>query len=242
MSIQKKQIPTELKEALDEVGNEFNETPFSFLVESSIQYRLREILSEEHGSTSIKVETKDVTDYKRDYIDTFKQRNSIDLVQAEVNLGKGGDHNDHLIDLCIFEGSKQLSATVKNGSKYFDKDQIEAAIEIKYVKNDNMLGSIWKDDNAPKNLEELKDIREESSDSKQFFKDIIKLSNLDAENRVLVVFSNKNILQQPYNSENWQKEGVDSKYSGDAIERLQNLLDVLDEEDIALREVHIEPE
>ena len=242
MSIPKKQISVEVEEALEELGNEFNTTPFNFLVESSIQYRLRDILSDEYNSTSIDVETKDVTDYKSDYIEAFKDRDSIDRVQTEVNLGKGGDHNDYLVDICIFREGKELNATIKNGSKYFNQDQIQTAIEIKYVKNDNMLGSIWKDDNAPENFEELKNIRENSSDSKQFFKDITKLSQLDAENKILIVFSNKNILQQPSKSEDWQEEGVDDKNSGDAIKKLRNVISILHQEGIALREVHINPE
>lgn len=242
MSIQKKPIPNKVEKALEETKKEFNKKPFNFLVESSIQYRLRDILSEEHSSTNIEVEKENVTDYKSDYIEAFEDKNSINLVQAEVNLGKGGDHNDHLVDLCIFRQDQDLSVEINNGSKYFDSDQIEMAIEIKYVKNDNMLGSIWSDDNAPGNLEELKEIRETSNDSKQFFKDIVKLSQIDAENKTLIVFSNKNILQQPSDSRNWKEKGIDDKKSEDAIEKLQNLLDILDQENIALREVHIEPE
>lgn len=242
MSIQKKPIPTKVEKALEETKNDFNNKPFNFLVESSIQYRLRDILSKEYSSKTIRVEKEDVTDYKSDYIEAFENKNSINLVQAEVNLGKGGDHNDHLVDLCVFKNDQDLGVQINNGSKYFDSDQIQTAIEIKYVKNDNMLGPIWSNENAPGHLEELKNIRKNSSDSKQFFKDIIKLSQIDAEDKILIIFSNKNILQQPADSKNWEEDGVDDMNSEDAIERLQNLLDILGQENIALREAHIELE
>lgn len=241
MSIQKQLIPRRVEQSLEQVKDEFNKNPFNFLVESSIQYRLTDILSDKYDSTSIQVDKENVTNYKSSYIDVFEDKNSINLVQAEVNLGKGEDHNDHLVDVCVFEECQDLSVKINNGSKYFDSDQIKTAIEMKYVKNNNMLGSIWNNDNAPENLEELKKIRKNSSDSKQFFKDIIKLSQLDTKNKILIVFSNKNILQQPPDSQNWKEEGEDNKNSKKAIEKLQNLLDILHQENIALREVHLEP-
>ncbi|MFB6182667.1 MAG: hypothetical protein ABEI78_01250, partial [Candidatus Nanohaloarchaea archaeon] len=178
------------------------------------------------------------------YVNSFKEDNSINRVKAEVNIGKGSGKTDELIDICIFGGEDQVKIKYDEGSKYFDKEEeqgLHTAIEVKYVKNDNLPGSVWENpENRRKENAELPQSPEDIEDTtKQFFKDIQKLSNLNAENKALLIFSNKNIFQQPDNQDKkWTDQAEDQKNNAKAIRRLRNLKEVLGD-DIALREVHM---
>jgi hypothetical protein len=239
-------LPKDLEDGIDDIREEFREDPTEYLVESSIQYELVNILKDYYGENldadvSIK---NNPPKYKKEYVNSFKGDNSINRVKAEVNIGKGSGKTDELIDICIFDGEDQVKIKYDEGSKYFDEEEergLHTAIEVKYVKNDNLPGSVW--ENPEKRRKENAELPQSPEDiedtTKQFFKDIQKLSNLNAENKILLIFSNKNIFQQPDNKdEKWTEQGKDQENNRKAVRRLENLKKVLGD-DIALREVHL---
>lgn len=259
--MRKKELLSRIDEAVEDVRDDFHTNPASFLVEATVQDALvTELNKKFEGKTSIKtdVDLEETAEYKEEYIKALDQAdgNKMDRVKREVNVGEGQGEKDHLFDICIFD-EDSVTITIEGGSKYFkhgDED-IRAAIEVKYVKNDNLPSTSWenpeqrdKADNPPSppdagDLKPDEDGERDRDESDQFFNDIAKLIQSDADVKYLVVFSNKNIFQQPVGEGRVldRDNAVDDNSQGKAIRRLDNLLDTLEDAGIEFREVHIDP-
>lgn len=179
----------DVRSGIEKLGKRFGQNPMNFTVEASLVAELQKILRE-GDSFSVQGKYKydkggkwKFTNYKEEYLDRICRSQDISNVQMEVNIGRPG-HNDHRIDLCIFSSNiEQRKIDVVNGTKYFPKEVLEAAIEVKYIKNRNV---------PPVALED------EDDNWADFDKDIEKLESLPEDTqKFLVVFSNKNIFQTP---------------------------------------------
>lgn len=200
-----------VEESIKRLGRRFNEKPMNFTVEASLVAELQNILRDMVGE-QIKVEGRykfdkggkwDFTNYKEGYLEHICQEQEISNVQMEVNIGRPG-FNDHRVDLAILsDGLGKKKVDVVNGSKYFPKDALEVAVEMKYIKNRNV---------PPKPLEDA------DGDWADFDEDVEKLKSLpESTDKYILVFSNKNIFQTP---------DIDDKSSNKSHRRLEGMRNV----------------
>lgn len=238
-------LPEEIEQSITEIREDFRSNPGEFLIEFHIKKHLIDSLQGRYEpnrvETNIYVEEDSVSNYKKGYARSIRKTEKIDRVKGEVNIGEGKSRGDEFIDICVFK-DRPVSVTYNGGSKYFDPNDIQTAIEVKYVKNDNLLSaSSWDGASAPGRVDEIEDRIDDSNN--QFFKDIDKLARLErADNRILLVVSNHNIFQQPKVTERWadnENKGVDSKSSSKAIGHFENLKEVLEDAGIVLRDIHL---
>lgn len=84
---------------------------------------------------------------------------------------------------------------MKKGSKYFTENSIEHAVELKFIKNQDLPSS-----------------KLEEGDWADFSRDLKKLKELkSAKSKHLVVFSNKNFFQQAQGDQ-WSTEKAHERY------------------------------
>jgi len=218
-------------ESIKELGEKFKHNPLEFTVETSLVAELQSILSEKCNCEKISVEDakfknfkddrykEDYTDYKEEYLKRICDQDEISKVQIEVNIGEKG--KNRLLDLAVL--SEQTEIYLINGTKYFKKESIEHAVELKFVKNKNI---------APTTLEKLNE-NNDSLDENNFLEgDLKKLKELDkADSRHLVIFSNKNIFQKEVDGGS-KEEVNDERFTERALDRIDALVKYCDDKDI----------
>ena len=220
-----------VKESIKKLGEKFKHNPLDFTVETSIVAELQEIMKRKIESEEIEIKARyddfnknseheaDYTNYKERYLKRICNQDEISKVQIEVNIGKKG--KNRLLDLAVLNDDTKIYLI--NGTKYFDKESIEHAVEVKFVKNKNI---------APTTLEELNE-NNDSLDENNFLEgDLKKMKELDkAISKHLVIFSNKNIFQKEVDGES--KDGVNhERFTKEAHRRIDALVDYCDDENI----------
>lgn len=158
--------------AISQLQSEFEENPLDFFVEAELQARLQEILKEQvSGKTKVtETENEPGTQKHRDYTDAALETDYINRVHLEVKTEQEGGN----IDLCIF--GEEASVSMSSGTKNFDAEDLEAAVELKFVKNLDYAQD-----------KKVEDIRE----------DIQRLDRLPNHlYKAVVIFANKDIFRE----------------------------------------------
>ena len=223
-----------IRDAINQLDAEFQQTPLGFTVETALQARLLELLRTEVGET-IQVRggynAADATGYKRKYLDRIAKPQSISNVQPEVNFGMSGDGNRSL-DIAILEPDHKseyddleylpelevpkVTVRLIDGSKYFSAASVKHAIELKYIKNVDVAGAKFERNNI--------------DEWPHFSSDLAKLGDLsNAESRHLIVISNKNPFQQGE---------VDSRSTAKAQRRYERVEEECEKRAVELTEIH----
>lgn len=166
-----------VEECVEKIGENFKENSMSYLTESDLKLEIVFQLRNEVKDKSVKtdMEKKNVTNYKEPYIDKIKNSSIGSPVHTEVNVGERD--NKILIDIGIFRD--RVVGEIDNGTKRFEPECLEHALEIKFVKNKDNIGSIQYFENE---LEKFQDILDPMTE------------------KYLLVFSNKNPLEEGYNT------------------------------------------
>ena len=181
--------------AVSELEEKFREKPLQFTVESALVDELVRILRNNVEEPVVSVEGKyereeddapdefNYTNYKEPYLCNMGKSQKISRVLPEVNIGDRGENKR--LDIAVLRDSEEpIEVEIKKGTKYFHKKDIEHAIEVKYVKNDNIIAS--------KNEEDEKEIFPHTQG------DLSKLrKNMsDADSRWMIIASNKDIFKK----------------------------------------------
>lgn len=156
---------------VEKLQSEFEKNPLNFFVEAELQARLKELIRDEiNGETEI-VDTENYpgTEKHREYTDKALEAESIERTHLEVKTEQEGGN----IDICVFQES--ASVEMSDGTKVFYAEDLDAAFELKFVKN--------KDYAQP---DRVSDIRE----------DIKRLDRLPSHiDKYVVIFANKDIFR-----------------------------------------------
>jgi hypothetical protein len=116
---------------VENLQSEFEENPLNFFVEAELQARLKQLIQQEiSGETKI-ADTKNFpgTEKHREFTDKALETDSINRTHLEVKTSQEGGN----IDLCVFQ--QEASVEMSGGTKVFDAEDLEAAFELKFVKN-----------------------------------------------------------------------------------------------------------
>jgi hypothetical protein len=143
----------------------------------------------------------DYAEYKRGYVQRIHEEGTesgfeISRVRTEVNTTESDDPNEQ-IDVAVFDpelGSVQWN----DGSKRYERGDLQVAFELKFVKNQNVLSSSW-DVETLKTATEVEaraDTSHLDKTNRKLQQDIARLKQLDCES-YLIIFSNYNYLFQP---------------------------------------------
>lgn len=172
----------------EELKDKFIENPIDFVTESDLQFELVHIIKRELSirnqiyckveKTELKNEKK-IRFYKLEYFDMIQKKlhykAKMNRVHCEVSITKG-----KRIDVVVFNQKlKNRINWVAQGSKRFHEDDIETAIELKFIKNKL---------NFP-----MKDGRINLNENK-ISVDIEDLGKLKKSKNFLLIFSNNNYL------------------------------------------------
>ncbi len=190
---------------VDDLAGGFLDNPINFVTETDLQVqlikRLQERLNFKNNNIS-KLENPELKNknnsYKEDYCEEIQsrleQKERIDRVHAEASVRKG-----ERIDVVVFKPEMENRIEwVQRGSKRFRDQDIETAIEIKYVKNKykfpTKTGITIKDLNQRESIGDLESKLDfEENNIKP---DIEELNRLRIDNKYLLIFSNNNYLYQ----------------------------------------------
>jgi hypothetical protein len=116
---------------VDNLQSEFEENPLNFFVEAELQARLKQLIQQEISRETEIADTENFpgTEKHREYTDKALETDSIDRTHLEVKTDQEGGN----IDLCVFQ--QEASVEMSGGTKVFDAEDLEAAFELKFVKN-----------------------------------------------------------------------------------------------------------
>jgi len=175
-------------DSISELSERFIENPLDFTVEASLVAELQRIMRGRVDEEMISVEAKyngfekkgfnkNFTKYKEGYLEEICNQDEIHKVQIEVNIGKPSENK--LVDLAVLKkncDNENCDIKLVKGTKYFDSEIIEHAVEMKFIKNKNV---------PPTGICDF------------FENDLDKLDSLNnAKSKHLVIFSNKNIFPE----------------------------------------------
>ncbi len=211
-----------VRKSIRELQKKFSKTPLNYTEEYSLMAELQDILRKRGKKITASAEYKDFkkedyeedyTKYKETYLERICSRNKIHNVQIGVNIGNPKKDKvkgkNKLLDLAVLR-EKETEIKLIKGTNYFTPQSIEHAVEIKFIKKQNI---------PPKNLM-----------NKLFKKDLKILQGLgEPKSRHLVIFSNKNIFQQ--------KE-EDEEYTNTAHERFGELKNKFKKENVIVEECY----
>lgn len=157
---------------IEKVGRKFQDNPISFLTESDLKLEIAYCLRKKEMSRPprLSLEKKNFTKYKGKYLDRILNSSMRSHIHTEVNLGGRG--NNYHIDVGIFR--EDVSGEIDGGTKRFEANSLEHALEIKFIKNRDNVGI-------------------------QYFDNEIEKFSSGLENstiKYLIVFSNKNPLEK----------------------------------------------
>lgn len=197
---------------IQNLREEFIKNPGNFVAEADLQVRLVELIRDglSDGKSTVENPTLEGTpsSYKEGYWKKVQEgletHGEIDRVHTEVSVEQG-----ERVDVVVFkpEIEKQIE-WVSNGSKRFSASDIEAVIELKFVKNKYKFPKqtgITVDglkDRDP-SVEELQKSGDLDFSENNIGADIKELNGLEeVPNRYLVLFSNNNYLfEKPLSEE-----------------------------------------
>jgi hypothetical protein len=116
---------------VENLQSEFEENPLNFFVEAELQARLKQLIQQEISRETEIADTENFpgTEKHREYTDKALETDSIDRTHLEVKTDQEGGN----IDLCVFQ--QEASVEMSGGTKVFDAEDLEAAFELKFVKN-----------------------------------------------------------------------------------------------------------
>jgi hypothetical protein len=187
------------RDACDSVAAEFVARPIDFTVEYEIQARLYETLRARLAETSNLHATADASTlgetsdgYKRAYWKTVESKwqegGGLTRVHPEVTVEQG-----ERIDLAVLSETVD-SVAWNNGSKRFQPTDLDAAFEVKFVKNKPRFPTAAAaDELAELTDEELRETLD--TDTNGLRADLEELARLpDGAQTFLLLFSNKNYL------------------------------------------------
>ena len=216
-----------IAEAIEELEERFQENPLQYTVESALVSELIQILRDKIEEEKLTAEgiyqgngdDFDFTDYKEPYLKQMSKEQEINRILPEVNIGDRTENKR--LDIAVLRPG-EVEIEIKKGSKYFSQEDVQHAIEFKYVKNDNIV--------ADRN-------KERSEPDEEIFPhtsgDIPKLRRNaeDSETRWMIIASNKDIFKQEESEEDAE----------DAYERYGNMKEECEERQprIELREFHL---
>lgn len=214
-----------IEDAIEELEERFQENPLQYTVEPALVSELIQILREKIREEKLTAEgiyqgqgdDFDFTNYKEPYLKQMSKEQEINRVLPEVNIGDRTENKR--LDIAVLR-SEEVEVEIKKGSKYFSQEDIQHAIEFKYVKNDNIVAS--------RNQGDEDEIFPHTSG------DIPKLRRNaeDAETRWVIIASNKDIFKQEESEEDAE----------DAHERYRNMKEECEEGQpkIELKEFHLQ--
>lgn len=178
--------------------------------------------------------------YKLAYMDAVEDAfDRFNRVHTEISLqqGTGDDDWRERLDVAVFKEELSHDIEWRRGSKRFHRDDIEAAIELKFVKNKPKFPTTTKIRNLQDrdiSVSDLRDVVDLSANSIK--KDIEELGRLDAET-YLFIFSNYNYLYQGNLADTERGDNVELyRRLGDAAE--QELAELAEENNVSLIYVH----
>jgi hypothetical protein len=196
----------EYQRVLEEISEMFKARPLDFLLEQDLQSRVAEVLRQElrcqnalyadFVDESLTYSSNNMANYKLRYPQEIQRKvqeseTSLSRVHTEVAV------QDHLtaadgwreqIDVVAFRNQLETPIEWNDGSKRFDPEDFEAAIELKYIKNKNYFPTHSEVDDLTKSLK---------TDSNSIESDLEELAALPQHTETfLVIFSNYNYLYQ----------------------------------------------
>ena len=194
----------------EELAENFRENPLDYVAEADLQISLVELLRSRLSpptsvADGISLEGVGDDSFKREYPQTIErkltQNGQLNRVHAEVSVKKG-----ERLDAAVFR--HELTEDIRwvsGGSKRFSEGDIEAAYELKFVKNKtsfpkhpgNSVDELAEDEPSVEGI-----LQREGSDDplldfdeNKIRADIRELNELqEVENRFLLIFSNNNYL------------------------------------------------
>lgn len=194
------------RSSLKQLAQEFLRTPVNFVTESDLKIRLVEILRRRLKNDKCKIGNPEINkpnSYKKKYWreieEKIKENPGISRVHAEVSVEK-----NKRFDIAVFKPKEIIlhfrEEGLAGGSKRFEEKDLEAIIEIKFVKNNYYFGK--------------------EEDYLNIFPRIEDFQNLDkVDRKFLVIFSHFNFLfKDPCEME--RKRGPIYKRSKKAREEL----------------------
>ncbi len=197
--------------SLEELASDFIKNPINFVAESDIKVKLVEILKNnlkvenESKTCRVKDDTiKNIPDsYKEDYYKKIQskpeeEKKEIDRVHTEVSVEK-----NKRFDVAVFEPTitniRIRGPNLAKGSKRFEESDLEAAFEVKFIKNKY---SVPKKSGGEKG--------EFDPDYVGIRSDLEALGNLqEVDEKFLAIFSNFNFFFK--NAKQKEKDGGDEK-------------------------------
>ncbi len=178
---------------VEKLKRSFLENPIDFVTEFDLQIKLIELIRKELGKQNKKyseikktklIPQRKFLSYKYDYFERIEktlEKKNINRVHAEVSIKKG-----RRIDVVVFKPKINNSIQwIRRGSKRFDSNDIEAAFELKFIKNKYNVPTI-------KNSDKI-NMKENKLES-----DIEDLGELTNSKNFLIIFSNNNYLYHNY--------------------------------------------
>jgi len=209
----------DLSRVSEKLAEEFVENPLNFVTEEDLRIRFIELmkdnLNEEKTVVNRSRFLEDISEgaefepgnrYKQTYWEKIrKSGDKIDRVHTEVSVEKG-----KRIDVVVFKEKEDEDKGidvewVQQGSKRYDSEDLDAAIELKFVKNKRYFPTETgfnpegeKISNIKNNLNlEENSLYKGNIDDEQKKGDIDELSSLpDHVDKYLIIFSNNNYLYQ----------------------------------------------
>lgn len=130
------------RNSLKKLGEEFLENPVNFVAEADLQARLVEILKNRIETKTCTIENPTIENipnsYKKEYYEEIQNKladnQSIGRVHTEVSVQKG-----KRFDVAVFKPEINKihlrRPDLAGGSKRFDEHDLEAAFELKFIKN-----------------------------------------------------------------------------------------------------------
>lgn len=183
-------------------------------MEADMQYQLIERLRQEldsNGELFAACPTPPMTDegnyalYKRPYIDRILEQNAGDhrrlsRVHPEVNLS-GPDAPNEQIDVVVFDRELSFPVRWNGGSKRYDKRDVTAAFELKFITNQNVISSEFKTSTlreaSESEMRRNDAIDQLDTQNRKLETDLARLDELPTTETYLIIFSHYNYLFQP---------------------------------------------
>lgn len=135
----------DISDSISELVKQFVERPANYIVEAELAFELKYILNEKlesarltgtHDAGSARGNSPDHSDYADAIVSTER----IDRAHCEVSgMNFGLQTEQQRLDLVLF--TEEVSLFLKGGSKKFRVEDLDTAIEFKFIKNAKYLRS-----------------------------------------------------------------------------------------------------
>lgn len=204
----------EYRMVANQMADWFLERPIDVTMEADMQSYLVEQLRQKldsRGELFASCPTPPLTDdgnyaqYKRPYIDRINRKASEDQrqlsrVHPEVNLTTPDTPNQQ-IDIVVFNQELSFPIRWNGGSKRYDKRDVSAAFELKFITNQNVISSNFDTPTLRQATEsEMRDaaaIEKLDTQNRKLESDLTRLNQLPTDETYLIIFSHYNYLFQP---------------------------------------------